>query len=187
AVHAAETVGCKITAVTISPSQYDYVQKRIVDAGLEEKITLVLRDYRDLEGQYDRIASIEMLEAVGESYWPSYFDKISELLVEGGKAAIQVITIDADYWESYRRNPDFIQQYIFPGGMLPTVERLRDEVARAGLTWKRCEGYGVDYAKTLAIWRENFQTNWPKLQKLGFDERFRRMWFYYFSYCEAGF
>lgn len=187
AVYAAETVGCKVTAVTISQAQYDYARARIEKAGLGDKIDLLLRDYRDLDGKYDRIASIEMLEAVGESYWPGYFEKLSTLLKTGGRAALQVITIDADYWQNYRSNPDFIQQYIFPGGMLPTVDRLQREAAQAGLAWERCRGYGADYAKTLAAWRDSFHAGWPKLEKLGFNERFRRMWHYYFCYCEAGF
>lgn len=187
AVYAAEMVGCRVTAVTISQAQYDYARRRIENAGLSDKITLLLRDYRDLEGRYDRIASIEMLEAVGESYWPGYFAKLGKLLADGGRAALQVITIDAEYFQGYRRNPDFIQQYIFPGGMLPTVERLQDEARRAGLAWENCRGYGADYAKTLAVWRDAFHANWSTLEKLGFDERFRRMWHYYLCYCEAGF
>ncbi|MDB3952420.1 cyclopropane-fatty-acyl-phospholipid synthase family protein [Alphaproteobacteria bacterium] len=187
AVYAAEMIGCKITAVTISQAQYDFARRRIENAGLNDKITLLLRDYRDLEGRYDRVVSIEMLEAVGESYWASYFTKLNALLKEGGRAALQVITIEKTYWQSYRSNPDFIQQYIFPGGMLPTIERLQDEAGEANLAWERCQGYASDYAKTLAVWREAFHKAWPKLEKLGFDERFRRMWHYYLCYCEAGF
>ena len=187
AIYAAEMIGCKITAVTISQAQYDFARRRIENARLSDKITLLLRDYRDLEGRFDRIASIEMLEAVGESYWSSYFTKLSALLEQGGRAALQVITIDKNYWQSYRSNPDFIQQYIFPGGMLPTVERMQDEAGRASLAWERCQGYATDYAKTLAEWREAFHVAWPKLQELGFDEQFRRMWHYYLCYCEAGF
>tara|TARA_A100001037_G_scaffold253333_1_gene237870 strand:- start:2488 stop:3708 length:1221 start_codon:yes stop_codon:yes gene_type:complete len=187
AIYAAEIIGCQITAVTISQAQYEFARSRIEKAGLQDKITLLLRDYRDLQGSYDCIASIEMLEAVGESYWTSYFSKLSALLKDGGRAALQVITIEKSYWESYRSNPDFIQQYIFPGGMLPTIERLQAEAGDANLVWERCQGYATDYSKTLTSWREAFLEAWPKLQKLGFDERFRRMWHYYLCYCEAGF
>jgi cyclopropane-fatty-acyl-phospholipid synthase len=187
AVHAAETIGCKVTAVTISEAQYRYAATRIAEAGLTDRIDLKLLDYRDLEGRFDRIVSIEMLEAVGEAYWPVYFEKLNALLRRGGRAAIQVITIDADYWQNYRNNPDFIQRYIFPGGMLPTVERLQNESARAGLSWEDCCGYGADYARTLAAWRDSFEMNWPVLRDMGFDEKFRRMWRYYLCYCEAGF
>jgi len=187
AIYAAKTIGCKVTAVTISKAQYDYAASRIAEAGLTDRIELRLEDYRDLEGRFDRIVSIEMLEAVGEAYWPVYFDKVKALLCDGGRAAIQVITIEEGYWQNYRDNPDFIQRYIFPGGMLPTVERLQNETSRAGLQWEACKGYGADYARTLSVWRDAFDANWSTLMDMGFDERFRRMWRYYLCYCEAGF
>jgi cyclopropane-fatty-acyl-phospholipid synthase len=187
AIHAAETVGCKVTAVTISEAQYRFAAARIAEAGLADRIELRLQDYRDLDGCFDRIVSIEMLEAVGESYWPVYFDKLHSLLREGGRAAIQVITIDADCWQDYRNNPDFIQRYIFPGGMLPTVNRLQNESERAGLNWEDCQGFGGSYARTLVAWREAFEASWPALSGMGFDEKFRRMWRYYLCYCEAAF
>ena len=184
---AAREIGCKLTAVTISRAQYDFAAQRLQAEGLADRVDLRLQDYRDIEGQFDRIVSIEMLEAVGESYWPRYFGMISDRLVPGGRAALQVITIEDRLFETYRNSVDFIQSYVFPGGMLPSPSRFREEVERAGLIWNGAEGYGADYARTLAIWRRSFEAAWPQIQPLGFDERFRRMWRYYLAYCEAGF
>ena len=187
AIYAVKTTGCKVTALTISPAQYNYAKKNVAELGLEGQISIKLCDYRDINEKFDRIVSIEMLEAVGEAYWASYFEKFNSLLLSGGRAAIQVITINEAYWQSYRRNPDFIQQYIFPGGMLPTIERLQQEVQAAKLNWENCSKFGADYARTLRIWCETFDMKWPSIKSLGFDEHFRRMWRYYFCYCEAGF
>ena len=187
AIYAAKTTGCKVTALTISQAQFNYAKLNVSRLGLEGQISIKLCDYRDINEKFDRIVSIEMLEAVGEAYWASYFGKFNSLLAIGGRAAIQVITIDEAYWQSYRRNPDFIQQYIFPGGMLPTIERLKKEVQAAKLNWQSCSKFGTDYARTLRTWRGTFDTKWPYIESLGFDEHFRRMWRYYFCYCEAGF
>ena len=187
AVYAAQKTGCKVTALTISPAQYDFVKQKIEALGLQQKICVVLCDYRDITGKFDRIISIEMLEAVGEAYWSNYFKKVRTLLTNDGRAAIQVITMEETYWDRYKRNPDFIQQYIFPGGMLPTNERLRREVRDANLKLESCNGFGTHYAKTLAAWCKTFDKKWPSIKKMGFDEHFRRMWRYYFCYCEAGF
>lgn len=184
---AAREIGCRLTAVTISRAQYDFAAQRLQAEGLSERVDLRLQDYRDIQGQFDRIVSIEMLEAVGEKYWPRYFDMLRDRLVPGGRAALQVITIDDPLFATYRNRVDFIQRYIFPGGLLPSPGRLREEVLRAGLTWDGAEGYGADYARTLALWRRSFEAAWPQIQLLGFDERFRRMWRYYLAYCEAGF
>lgn len=184
---AAREIGCSITATTISRAQYDYAGRRLQSEGLSGKVDLRLQDYRDLDGSFDRIVSIEMLEAVGEKYWPRYFAALRDRLAHGGRAALQVITIAEDRFDSYRRNVDFIQRYIFPGGMLPAPARLRDQVQRAGLAWHGCEGFGPHYARTLALWRRSFEAAWPQIQTHGFDERFRRMWRYYLAYCEAGF
>ncbi len=187
ACFAAKTVGCRVTGITISQEQYDYASRRVQQEGLAEKVTIKLCDYRDLQGRYDRIASIEMLEAVGERYWPQFFSKLRESLKPGGRAGLQVITIDDRYFESYRATMDFIQKYIFPGGMLPSPSALKAEIARAGLTWLEDAGYALHYAKTLDQWRDRFLDEWPAIRALGFDDRFRRMWEYYLAYCAGGF
>ena len=187
AAYAAREVGCRVTAVTISREQFAEASRLIQSEGLGDKVEVVLRDYRDLDGQFDSIVSIEMLEAVGEAYWPTYFGRLRERLTPGGRAALQVITIADSSWEQYRRSADFIQRYIFPGGMLPAPGILRQQAAQAGLTLREDDGFGQDYAKTLAIWHERFIAAWPRLSTMGFDERFRRMWRYYLAYCEAGF
>ena len=128
-----------------------------------------------------------MFEAVGEEYWPAYFEKIGASLKPGGQAGLQIITIDERYFTTYRRSVDFIQKYVFPGGMLPSMQALREQVARAGLAWTGNTTFGVDYAMTLASWRERFHAAWHEIQPLGFDEKFKRLWGYYLSYCEAGF
>ena len=148
---------------------------------------LRLQDYRDIDGQYDRIASIEMLEAVGERYWPVYFDKLRASLAPGGVAVLQSITIDEARFPAYRERPDFIQRTIFPGGMLPTVARIEAEAERVGLRLVHRQSFGESYARTLRDWRSRFARSWPTIEPLGFDERFRRMWEYYLAYCEAGF
>jgi cyclopropane-fatty-acyl-phospholipid synthase len=184
---AAGEIGCRVTALTISREQFDWASRRIQEAGLAERVQIRLQDYRDEAGQYDRIASIEMFEAVGEEYWPTFFGQLRDRLRPGGTAALQVITIQERFWEVYRKEIDFIRRYIFPGGMLPTVSRLREEGGRAGLSVLSERAFGQDYARTLADWRTRFRLSWPELQPLGFDERFRRLWEYYFAYCESGF
>jgi cyclopropane-fatty-acyl-phospholipid synthase len=184
---AAKEIGCRVTGLTISQEQFDYAQKRIFDAGLNEKVTLKLQDYRDEKGVYDRIASIEMFEAVGEEYWPAYFRQLRDRLKPGGTAALQIITIQEKFWESYRTEIDFIRRYIFPGGMLPTPTRLDQLGQEHGLSRVSQKIFGQDYARTLADWRVMFRAAWPNLTPLGFDERFKRLWEYYYGYCEAGF
>ena len=144
-------------------------------------------DYRDVQGQFDRVASIEMFEAVGERYWPTYFGKLRDVLAPGGRAGLQIITIRDEIFESYRRRADFIQKYIFPGGMLPSEARLQDVTSRAGLSWTGITRFGQDYADTLAEWGKRFESAWDDIAALGFDERFRKLWRFYLSYCEAGF
>lgn len=187
AIFAAREIGCRVTAITLSAAQHANALRRVREAGLEDRVTVLLRDYRDIQGRFDRIVSIEMLEAVGERYWPVYMRKLSELLAPGGVAALQVITIDDALWPSYRRGVDFIRRYIFPGGLLPAMSVLRDEAARAGLACRDEGGYGQDYALTLAYWHRRFDAAWPRIARLGFDERFRRMWKFYLAYCEGGF
>ena len=187
AEHAAREHGVHVTGITLSREQHDYALRRIDRAGLADRVEIRLQDYRDVTGTFDRVASIEMFEAVGERYWRAYFDKISQVLARGGRAALQIITIADERFESYRRNPDFIQRYIFPGGMLPSPGALRRVVEETGLTWSGEAGFASDYARTLSLWRDRFLDAWPELTGLGFDERFRRMWTYYLSYCESGF
>jgi cyclopropane-fatty-acyl-phospholipid synthase len=184
---AASEVGCKITGITISKEQLDFARQRIFKSGLNEKVELRFQDYRDVNGKFDRIASIEMFEAVGEEYWPTFFRKIRDVLKEGGRAGLQIITIADDMFEPYRRGTDFIQRYIFPGGMLPSPTVLRDQIAKVGLQWTEHTAFGSDYARTLGVWRDRFVAAWPKIERLGFDERFMRLWKCYLSYCEGGF
>lgn len=187
AEYAAKERGANVTCLTISPSQREWALKRIQREGLNEKVSIRLEDYRDHEGKYDGIASIEMFEAVGESFWPSYFSKVSESLNAGAKAALQIITIQDSLFPRYRKRADFIQRYIFPGGMLPSELALREQVLDAGLQIEQTHYFGPDYAKTLRIWAKAFEEKWGQIAPLGFDERFRRMWRFYLSYCEAGF
>ena len=146
-----------------------------------------LQDYRDVRGTFDRVVSIEMLEAVGEAYWPTYFENVRDRLRPGGVGVLQVITIDEDRFEAYRRGPDFIQKYIFPGGMLPTAEIIEQETAKAGLKLIAKEFFGDSYARTLEEWRRRFLESWPAIEALGFDDHFKRTWEYYLAYCQAGF
>ena len=187
AVTAAKEFGAKVTSITVSRAQAEYARARVFREGLAEQVEILLQDYRDVKGRFDRIASIEMFEAVGERFWPTYFRTIRERLQPGGAAGLQLITIADRYFEGYRRNVDFIQAYIFPGGMLPSPAALDREVARAGLKRTSEVGFGLSYARTLALWNERFQAAWPRLRDLGFDERFRRIWTYYLASCEASF
>lgn len=175
------------TAITISEQQLDWTRQRLARAIGVGKASVQFMDYRDARGSFDRIASIEMIEAVGEENWPTYFRKIRDLLKPGGSAVIQAITIRDDLYEGYRRNPDFIQRYIFPGGMLPSLAQMRTHAGRSGLELVNVEQFGSSYAQTIAAWRQRFNEAWPRIEALGFDERFRRTWLYYLDYCEAGF
>ena len=187
AEYAAREVGAKVTAITISQEQYAFAKQRIFEAGLAERAEIKMVDYRDVGGRFDRVASIEMFEAVGERYWPAYFGKVSDTLKPGGRAGLQIITIKDQYFEEYRSRSDFIQKYIFPGGMLPSEERLRKVTDKAGFVWTGIERFGHDYAETLAEWHRSFDAHWRDIRPLGFDERFRKLWKFYLSYCEAGF
>lgn len=175
------SAGCSVTGVTLSPAQLDYATKRLGEADLR------LQDYRDVSGEFDRIVSVEMMEAVGESYWPIYFTTLRNRLKPGGRAVIQAITINEAQFEGYRRCTDFIQQYIFPGGMLPTITEIRRQTDRVGMKLMSTELFGASYARTLAEWRRRFHAAWPEIERMGFDARFRRMWDYYLAYCEGGF
>jgi cyclopropane-fatty-acyl-phospholipid synthase len=184
---AAKEYGARVTSITISDAQYAWATKRIVDAGLSDKVEIVLRDYRDVEGQFDAVASIEMFEAVGEQYWPAYFGKIAQVLKPGGRAALQIIAIEDEEFESYRKRAGFIQHYIFPGGMLPSERRLREETAAVGLGFEVDAMFGRSYARTLGEWAKRFDLAWDDIKDDKFNESFRRLWLYYLAYCEAGF
>jgi cyclopropane-fatty-acyl-phospholipid synthase len=184
---AAKEVGAKVTGVTISQAQHDFARRRLFDQGLAERAEIRLIDYRDVEGRFDSVASIEMFEAVGEEYWPTYFSKIHDVLTPGGRAGLQIITIRDELFAHYRDHTDFIQRYVFPGGMLPSEQRLRQETAAAGLAWTGITRFGQNYADTLAEWARRFEAAWDDIRGQGFDERFRRLWRFYLSYCEAGF
>ncbi|MDN2565993.1 cyclopropane-fatty-acyl-phospholipid synthase family protein [Aquibium sp. A9E412] len=184
---AAREIGCRVTGLTISREQHDFARARIHKAGLADKVDIRLQDYRDETGRYDRIASIEMFEAVGEKYWPVFFDKVKTCLEPGGTAGLQIITINDAAFPAYRRQPDFIQRYIFPGGMLPSPSALKALGAAHGLSILRERVFAQDYARTLAEWRGRFRGSWERIVTLGFDERFRRLWEFYLHYCEAGF
>jgi cyclopropane-fatty-acyl-phospholipid synthase len=183
----AKNFGARVVGLTISREQFDFARKRVHEAGLAERVDIRFQDYRDEREQYDRIASIEMIEAVGEQFWPRYFSQLRDRLRPGGLAGIQTITIQDRFFEAYRKEVDFIQRYVFPGGMLPSPTVLKALGEKFGIPVIRERIFGEDYARTLATWRENFRAAWPNLTPLGFDERFRRLWEYYLSYCEAGF
>ncbi|WP_431111295.1 class I SAM-dependent methyltransferase [Variovorax paradoxus] len=183
----AQRHGARVTGLTLSAEQLAHAQQRVQEEGLSAQVDLRLQDYRDVQGSYDRIVSIEMLEAVGERYWPVYFDTLQARLAPGGTAVVQVITIADQHFEQYRRSPDFIQRFIFPGGMLPTVQALEAQASRAGLVLERAESFGASYAATLAEWRRRFLAAWPAIEAQGFDASFKRLWEYYLCYCEAGF
>jgi len=187
AEYAAKERGLRVTGLTISQAQYDFAVDRIAKAGLADQVSIKLQDYRDERGVYDGIASIEMFEAVGERYWPTYFNTLRDRLNPGCHATLQIITVAEDRWRSYRRGVDFIQKYIFPGGMLPAPSVLRAEVERAGLRVKGSIQFGESYSLTLRRWHETFTDRWGEVRKLGFDDRFKRMWDFYLASCAGAF
>jgi len=187
AEYAAAERGLKVTGLTISQEQFDYAQARIDKAGLSDRVTFKLQDYRDETGQYDGIASIEMFEAVGQQYWPVYFNTVRERLRPGAQATLQIITVADHRWDAYRTGVDFIQKYIFPGGMLPSPAVLRAEVEKAGLSVAHSIEFGESYSQTLRCWHETFNEKWSDVAALGFDERFRRMWNFYLTSCAGAF
>lgn len=184
---AAQKYGCRITGLTLSQEQFTYAVERMARLGLKDRVEIKLCDYRDVRGEYDRVASIEMFEAVGQKYWSKYFSVIHDRLKPGGVAAMQVITIADRYFKGYEKGSDYIQKYIFPGGMLPTFTHLCDLIKSTNLLWSEASRFGEHYAQTLAVWRQRFLARWPHIKTLGFDEKFRRMWEQYLCYCEAGF
>jgi cyclopropane-fatty-acyl-phospholipid synthase len=184
---AAARAGAHVTGTTISAEQLTASRERMAAAGLAGRVSLHFEDYRDTRGTFDRIASVEMIEAVGANNWATYFRTLADRLRPGGVSVIQAITIRPDLYDSYRRNPDFIQRYIFPGGMLPTVPKMQEHCRAAGLAFETVETFGASYARTLREWRRRFEAAWPRIAAIGFDERFRRMWEYYLAYCTVGF
>jgi len=178
---------CFVTGLTLSSEQLTYAQDRIDQSSARDRCEFLLQDYRDTKGTFDRIVSIEMLEAVGEAYWTVYFETLRARLKKDGVAVLQVITIGENHFESYRRNPDFIQRYVFPGGMLPTVEIIAERACSAGLQVVSQEFFSDSYARTLANWHLRFKQSWSLIKPMGFDARFKRMWDYYLAYSQAGF
>ncbi|SFM17461.1 SAM-dependent methyltransferase [Shimia aestuarii] len=187
AEYAARERGLKVTGLTISEEQLKYARERIEKAGLSSMVEFKLQDYRDETGQYDGIASIEMFEAVGEKYWPVYFQTVRDRLKPGRQATLQIITISEERFDAYRKGVDFIQKYIFPGGMLPSPGALRQEVKNAGMNVVKSVEFGESYSQTLRRWYETFNDRWDDIQHMGFDERFRRMWNFYLTSCAAAF
>ncbi|MEO0342361.1 MAG: cyclopropane-fatty-acyl-phospholipid synthase family protein [Pseudomonadota bacterium] len=187
AEYAAGIRGAKMTCLTISQEQHDFARDRMKRKGLQDRVEIVLRDYRDETGVYDGIASIEMFEAVGERFWPSYFDTLRDRLKPGKQATLQIITISDEYFPKYRKSVDFIQKHIFPGGMLPSPTALREQIRRANLEFRDSVDFGKSYSLTLRRWFETFNEKWGKIESMGFDDRFKRMWDYYLASCAAGF
>ena len=185
--YVAKNYGLNVNAITNSKKQFEYTSKKIQKEGLNEKITLEFKDYRDINKKFDNIASIEMFEAVGIKYWSVYFKKIKECLKENGSAAFQIITINENKRKYYQKNPDFIQKYIFPGGVLPSKNQLYLITNSLGLKLDEINSFGKSYANTLNLWNEKFQNCWEQISEQGYNQRFKRMWEYYLSYCEAGF
>ncbi len=187
AEYAAKERGLHVTGLTISQEQHDFAVERMKRLGLADMVQIKMQDYRDESGQYDGIASIEMFEAVGEKYWPSYFETLNKCLKPGKNATLQIITVAHRRWHIYKSGVDFIQKYIFPGGMLPSPVILRQEVEKAGLNVTRSIEFGESYSQTLRMWYDTFNNKWAQVEALGFDERFKRMWDFYLTSCAATF
>ena len=188
AEYAARHYGCRVTTTTLSREQHRWATERMARAGLQDRVEVLLCDYRDLRGEYDKLVSVEMIEAVGQRYLPAFFRTCQARLRPGGKMALQAITIQDQRYRDYSKSVDFIQRYIFPGGFLPSITAMSELMTRhTDFVVRNLFDMGPDYARTLAHWRQRFTHAWQDIEKLGFDERFRRMWLYYFGYCEAGF
>ncbi|MFY1051999.1 class I SAM-dependent methyltransferase [Ectopseudomonas khazarica] len=188
AIYAASQCGCRVTTTTLSREQYAYTERRIREQGLEDRVTLLLEDYRDLEGQYDKLVSIEMIEAVGHRFLPTYFEQCARLLKPEGLMLLQAITIRDQRYEQARQSVDFIQRYIFPGGALPSMHKMLEVISRhTDLNLHHMEDFGLHYARTLRLWRENLSQARQRLEQLGYDDYFYRLWEFYLCYCEGGF
>ncbi len=188
ACYAAKNYGCTVTTTTLSQQQYDYAQRMVQQQGLQDKVTLLMQDYRDLDGQYDKLVSVEMIEAVGYRFLPGYFQRLEQLLKPQGRMLIQAITIADQQFDQYRKGVDFIQRYIFPGGCLPSISEMCKQLKdHTSMTVTRMQDYGLHYADTLLHWTRNFNQHARRLSELGYDEDFQRLWNFYFAYCEGGF
>ena len=187
AAYAAGELGCRVTAITVSKEQFDHVSKLMAERGLSDRVEARLQDFRDVDGTYDRVVSIEMIESIPRTMWEPYFRCLHELVRPSGTIGLQVITVADHHWRTSDENPDFIRRYVFPGGQVPAPMVLRDLARAHGLSWVEDHGYRSSYARTLRTWRERFDESLPAVIALGFDERFVRMWRYYLSYCEGGF
>jgi cyclopropane-fatty-acyl-phospholipid synthase len=187
ALRAARDRGASVTGITLSQEQFAYASEKAKSEGLEDACCFRMEDYRDTQGQFDRLVSVEMIEAVGEERWPRYFRTIHDRLKPGGIAVLQAITIGEEHFPNYRRKTDFIQRYIFPGGMLPTKTIIAEQAEQAGFHFEQVMNFGSSYARTLREWRRRFEACWAEIEPLGFDTQFRRKWEYYLAYCEAGF
>ena len=187
AEYAAGTRGAQMTCLTISQEQHDFTKERMFNAGLAEKVEVIMRDYRDEKGMYDGVASIEMFEAVGEKYWPTYFNAVYDRLKPGANASLQIITISNELFPKYRKAVDFIQKHIFPGGMLPSPNALREQVEQAGMTYLKSVEFGESYSITLRRWFDAFNEAWPEITNDSFDQRFKNMWDFYLTSCASGF
>jgi cyclopropane-fatty-acyl-phospholipid synthase len=184
---AAKETGCRVTGLTLSRAQAEFAKARMERQGLADRVDIRIEDYRDVEGKFDKIASIEMFEAVGEENWPVYFKAVADKLKPGGAANVQTIVVADERFPTYRRNIDFIRRYIFPGGLLPSTARLKEEIARIGLRLADAHFFGESYVRTLTEWHRAFIARWREIAPLGFDERFKRMWAYYLCGCAASF
>ena len=187
AVHLAADLGCRVTTVTISKEQHEYVEKLVVEHGLVDRIDARMQDFRTIEGTYDRIVSVEMMESIPKQLWDPFFRQLRTRVRAGGSIGLQLIVVADRHWRESDEYPDFARRYIFPGGQVPAPWVLRELASRHRLDWREDEGFGASYARTLACWLERFDAAWPRIATMGFDERFRRMWRYYLAYCGAGF
>lgn len=187
ALYAAGELGCDVTTITVSREQADGVEELVAERGLHDRVRVRLADFREVAGTYDAIVSIEMIESIPGSRWQEFFGVLRDRLAPQGRIALQAITVADRHWRSSNENPDFIRRYVFPGGQVPSPGVLRANAEAAGLTWLGDASYGSSYARTLAEWHRRFDAAWPRIAEMGFDERFRRMWQYYLSYCEGGF
>jgi cyclopropane-fatty-acyl-phospholipid synthase len=187
AAFAAEEIGCQVTTITVSKEQAAWVERLVAERGLTDRVTVRLEDFLATTGSFDAVASIEMLESVSAARWPEFFRVVHDRLEPGGRAGLQIITVADRHWGSSNANPDFIRRYVFPGSQVPSPGVLANEARVARLGWVASAGFGSSYAMTLAAWRARFDAAWPQIADLGFDDRFKRMWQYYLSYCEGGF
>ncbi|MGZ8603011.1 MAG: class I SAM-dependent methyltransferase, partial [Actinomycetota bacterium] len=187
AVYLAGELSCRVTTVTVSKEQHEYVEKLVVEHGLVDRVDARLQDFRTVEDSYDRIVSVEMMESIPKRLWDPFFRQLRACVRAGGSIGLQLIVVADRHWRESDEHPDFVRRYIFPGGQVPAPWVLHELAARHRLGWREDEGFGASYARTLACWLDRFDAAWPRIAEMGFDERFRRMWRYYLAYCGAGF